>query len=195
MVAQQFQGSLLCGAARVAMNRTLSSALLAFTLLPAGLSADVLPQSTARVEMSDDAMGTTFSVVAIGRDRPRVEAAARAALDEAQRLDRLLSNYRNDSEWSAMNRGAARAPFKVSPELFDLPPACLAYSRASDGAFDITVGPLMKVWGFYKGDGALPRPDEVTQALDRIGYRHVVLNARDRTVRFDRDGIELDPGG
>jgi FAD:protein FMN transferase len=63
----------------------------------------------------------------------------------------------------------------VSPELFQLLADCMRYSRESEGAFDITVGPLMKVWGFYKGEGLLPRPTEVTAAVERVGYRHVRL--------------------
>ena len=53
----------------------------------------------------------------------------------------------------------------------------------------------MKTWGFYKGEGSLPRPADVRAALDRVGYRHVELNAETRTVRFTRQGIDLDPGG
>src|SRR5262245_15283718 len=65
------------------------------------------PPRVERVELSDQIMGTTFSVVVTGPSRARLEEAARAALDEAQRLDRLLSNYRPDSAWSDMNRDAA----------------------------------------------------------------------------------------
>src|SRR5262245_52179894 len=106
-----------------------------------------------RVEQSDEAMGATFDVVMYGRDRKTLETAAAAAFDEVHRLDRLLSNYRRDSEWSQVNRTAASRPVKISAELFQLLSDCLKYSRQSDGAFDITVGPLMKVWGFYKGEG------------------------------------------
>ena len=148
-----------------------------------------------RVESSDEAMGTTFSVVLYGSDRPTLEAAAAAAFNEVHRLDRLLSNYQPASEWSAVNRSAALRPVKVSPELFDLLSACFRYSRQSDGAFDITVGPLMKVWGFYKGEGLLPRKAEVARALSRVGYRHVTLDSAHQTVHFDRAGVELDPGG
>ena len=73
--------------------------------------------------------------------------------------------------------------------------ACVAYSRESEGAFDITVGPLMKLWGFYKGFGRLPSRAEVAAALPKVGYRHVHLDAAARTVWFDRAGVELDPGG
>ena len=140
-------------------------------------------------------MGSSFSLVLFGPDRPRLESAAAAAFAEAHRLDRLLSNYLAESEWSAMNRDAAGRPVRVTPELFALLSDCLEYSRMSDGAFDITVGPLLKVWGFYKGEGGLPQPEEVKDTLKRVGYRHVQLDPGPRTVRFARAGVDLDPGG
>lgn len=140
-------------------------------------------------------MGTTFSVVAYGEDQAALERAAAAAMGEAHRLDALLSNYQPTSEWSAVNRGASTAPVITSPELFTLLDACLAYSVASDGAFDITVGPLMKVWGFYKGEGQLPRAAEIATAMTRVGYRHIALDRTTRAVRFDAPGVEMDPGG
>jgi thiamine biosynthesis lipoprotein len=148
-----------------------------------------------RLQMSADAMGSTYTVELYGYDRVKMEAAADAALDETRRLDELLSNYRPESEWSEVNRLAATRPVKVSPELYRLLSACLEYSRASEGAFDITVGPLMKVWGFYKASGHLPHRAEVTAALVRVGYGHVHLDPAEQTVRFDRAGVEMDPGG
>ena len=152
-------------------------------------------QGLYRMEKSADAMGATFTVALFGTDRAAMEAAIDAALAEAQRLDALLSNYRPESEWSAVNRGAGSKPVKVSAELFRLLSACLDYSRESDGAFDITVGPLMKIWGFYKSSGHLAPKSEVEAALGRIGYRHVHLDRAAQTVAFDVPGIELDPGG
>jgi len=140
-------------------------------------------------------MGSTYSIELYGYDRVSMEAAADAALDEARDLDDMLSNYRPDSEWSEVNRRAAEGPVKASPELFGLLSACVEYSRESEGAFDITVGPLMKVWGFYKGTGYLPHRAEVAAALTKTGYRHILLDAAAQTVRFDRLGVELDPGG
>jgi thiamine biosynthesis lipoprotein len=147
------------------------------------------------MEKSADAMGATFTVALYGTNRAAMEAAIDGALAEAQRLDALLSNYRPESEWSAVNRGAGTKPVKVSAELFRLLSACLDYSRESDGAFDITVGPLMKIWGFYKSSGHLAPKSEVEAALGRIGYRHVHLDPAAQTVAFDVPGIELDPGG
>lgn len=163
---------------------------------PAGPApADGGSDEVVRVERSDGAMGSWFAVVLHGPDRDALEAAADAAFEEVHRLDRLLSNYRPASEWSAVNRDAASGPVRVSEELFDLLAACEKYSEQSDGAFDITVGPLMKAWGFYKGEGALPPEAELAEARRRVGYGKVRLQPADRTVRFLAEGVELDPGG
>ena len=167
--------------------------------LLAGLAAPLAGQAHGpellRLDKSAGAMGTAFSVALYGFDRVKMETAADAALEEARRLDEMLSNYRSESEWSQVNRQAAEKPVKVSAELFGLLAEAVEYSRQSQGAFDITVGPLMKVWGFYRGSGHLPHRAEVAAALTRVGYRHVHLDAQAGTVWFDRPGVELDPGG
>ncbi len=151
--------------------------------------------SLQRLEATVDAMGTTYTIVAYGSDGNRLRAAVEDASEEVRRLDRLLSNYLPASEWSQVNSLAAKQAVRVSPELFQLLAACVEYSRQSEGAFDITVGPLMKVWGFYKGTGHLPHRAEVRGALGHIGYQNIVLDPKDNTVRFARDGVEIDPGG
>lgn len=159
------------------------------------LPVAAFPAEMLRLESSIDAMGSTYSVVIYGTDRPRMEAAVEADFDEVRRLDDMLSNYKTGSEWSEINRDAAQRPVRLSPESFELLSDCLEYSRLSDGAFDITVGPLMKLWGFYKGSGRLPHRAEVRAVLMRVGYRHILLDRSNHTVRFDRPGIEIDPGG
>lgn len=153
-----------------------------------------------RLEATVDAMGTTYTIVVYGsgpngNDGNRLRAAIEEASEEARRLDRLLSNYLPASEWSQVNRMAAKQAVRVSPELFQLLAACLEYSRQSDGAFDISVGPLMKVWGFYKGTGHLPHRAEIRGAMGLVGYRNIVLDSKNSTVRLARDGVEIDPGG
>jgi len=140
-------------------------------------------------------MGATFSVVLYGSDRSSMDQAIDAAFEEAHRLDALLSNYRPESEWSRINREAAAGPVTVSPELFRLLSDCLEYSRASEGTFDVTVGPLMRAWGFFGGERHVPSTDQIREALDLVGYRHVRVDAQKQTLRFDRPGVEIDPGG
>lgn len=159
------------------------------------LRAAAGPGELLRLEASLDAMGTTYSVVLYGEDRDRLDLAADAAFEEARRLDRQLSHYRPASELSEVNRWAAERPVKVTPELFNLLTACQEYGRLSEGTFDITVGPLMKVWGFFKGSGQLPTRAEVAQALEQVGYQLLQLDAESRTVRFGRRDMALDLGG
>lgn len=161
-------------------------------------SASILCAGAARMlrmEASADAMGSAFSVVLYGEDRNQMQSAVDRALEEARRLDELLSNYKPGSEWSRVNREGADHPVVISNELFDLLGTCVNYSRLSEGAFDITVGPLMNIWGFYNGTGHLPRPGEVRDAMSRIGYRNIVLNSAARTVYLAQKNVNLDPGG
>jgi thiamine biosynthesis lipoprotein len=148
-----------------------------------------------RIEDSLDSMGTTYTVVAYAEDQQQLEDGVEAAFAEARRLESMLSNYRAQSEWSKVNREAARGAVQVSPELFDLLAAYLDASRKSLGTFDISVGTLMRVWGFYKGSGRLPSAGEVSGALEKVGYQNIVLDAQNRTVRFLKEGVEIDPGG
>jgi len=166
-----------------------------FLFLAAVWASAAGTEKLVRFEETLDAMGTGITVVAYGEDRFRLQAAVSAALDEAKRLDEMLSNYRPQSEWSSMNRLAAKQPFQASKELFDLLTACRDYNGSSDGAFDISVGPLMKIWGFYKGTGRFPHRAEIRSALSETGFDKVRLNPSDTTVRFVRPGVELDPGG
>jgi len=148
-----------------------------------------------RVETSVPAMGGTFSIVAYGPDADVLRSATEAAAEEARRLDQAMSNYVPSSEWSEINRDASRQPVRVSEEMFDLIAACVDYSKASEGAFDITVGPLMKVWGFYKGSGHLPHRAEVRTALAHVGYQYIQLDRSTHSVRFLRSEMNIDPGG
>src|SRR5438034_2092917 len=148
-----------------------------------------------RHEASRMSMGCAYAIIAYGRDGAALPGIVDTAFDEVDRIDRLMSHYKPESALSRLNRDAAGAPVTVAPELFGLIAESLRYSRESDGAFDITVGPLMKAWGFFRGGGRIPGSDELADLRRRVGYTHVVLDADQKTIRFDRPGVELDLGG
>jgi thiamine biosynthesis lipoprotein len=182
---------------REAPGATLFS-VLRHTTVAAALSsvcAVCLTAGQIREEGHIDAMGSIFSVIAYGETAEHARTAIDRALGEAARLDAMLSNYKPHSEWSEMNRAAADGPVRLSAELFHLIQFCLNVSRQSEGAFDISVGPLMRVWGFYKEAGHLANQAELSNAMQFVGYRNVILDARSQTVRFSKKGVELDPGG
>src|SRR4029453_7162523 len=92
-----------------------------------------------------------------------------AALDLVERLEAQLTVYRDTSEIVAINRRAAREGGVVEPRLFDLFARAVELSRATGGAFDITSGPLSKIWGFYRRQGSMPSAAEVAEALALVG--------------------------
>ena len=179
------------------MKNVSTAMLLAVPVLVCGsaLQSAAVDKAPLRLESSVDAMGSTYSMALYGTDETRLRVAAEEAAEEVRRLDRMMSNYLPNSDLSEINQGAANGPVRVIPELFDLLTRCVEYSRASDGAFDITVGPLMKVWGFYKGSGRFPHRAEIRGALARAGYQKLQLDAANRTVKFTRDGMNIDLGG
>ena len=164
-------------------------------VLAASGSSLLAGENLLRIESSLDAMGSVYTIVAYDEDRNALQSAIDLAFEEVSRLDGLLSNYKPRSEWSLVNREAGLHPVRVGPELFGLVEACLRYSQQSDGAFDITVGPLVRTWGFYKGSGRLPHRAEIREALAKVGYRNVILNRDNLTIRFAQPGVEMDPGG
>ena len=139
-------------------------------------------------------MGCAYAIVAYGEDAGALPGSVEAALDEVDRIDRLMSHYKPESPLSRLNREAADGPVSVEPELFGLIAESFRYSRESEGAFDITVGPLMKAWGFFRGEGRVPSAQELEALRSQVGHSHVVLDAAARTIRFD-PGVELDLGG
>jgi thiamine biosynthesis lipoprotein len=117
------------------------------------------------------------------------------AFDEVDRIDRLMSHDKANSPLSRVNREAAQHPVAVEPELFDFIVDAMRYHRDSDSAFDITVGPLMKAWGFFQGERRVPSENELATARRHVGVGHVLLNPISQTVGFDAYGVELDLGG
>jgi|GEM_PF-194669 len=170
-------------------------AMLGLSLLSAPLAPAAEKPELDRYEASASVMGSEMRIALYGPHRGALASAAVAAFDEARRIDRLISNYRDDSEWSRINARAAAEPVRVSPESVELLDKCLDYSRRSDGAFDVTVGSLVDAWGFFRGSGELPGGFRLRRALAATGYRHLQLDRAARTVRFDVDGLALDPGG
>ncbi len=154
-----------------------------------------MPSSNATsVAVARHAMATRFEIVLHGGDATRLRAAGEEALNEIERLESQLSFYQPTSEISRLNTHAANAPVRVEPALFRLLQHALRLSAETGGAFDITVAPLMRAWGFTKSSGQLPDPHALEEARKCTGWQLVELDAREFTVRFARPGVMLDLG-
>ena len=146
------------------------------------------------VREARQAMGTRWEIVLPGEERPRLMGAAEEALDEVERLEAQLSKFKIESDVSGINTFAATEPVRVEPRLFSLLRRALAVSRETEGAFDLTVGPLLRAWGFVGGAGLLPDPAELEAAREVVGFELVELDEEASTIRFLREGVNLDLG-
>lgn len=144
------------------------------------------------------AMGTEFEIrIAITPETSEftAQAAAQEAFATIDDLESRISNWRPDSQATYMNKHAAKEPVRVAPDIFELLAFSEAVYRDTNGAFDPTVGPLIELWGFYKGEGRLPSQPELDAALEKVGYDKVALDAPELTVSYLQPGVHLDFGG
>lgn len=146
------------------------------------------------VTLARNAMATRFEIVLYGDDARSLRAAGEEALEEISRLEAQLSLYQPTSEIAHLNDRAAREPVRVTPGVFALLQRAKNISQESGGAFDITIAPLVRCWGFMHGRGHIPLPDALAEARAKIGMHLVRLNEADSTVRFAREGVMLDLG-
>jgi thiamine biosynthesis lipoprotein len=178
------------------MRRPLLALALYLTLANTAPPPPASSDSLRHVEASRMSMACLYVIDAYAAvDEEPLRNTLEAALDEVDRIDRLMSHYKRESPLSRLNREAGQHAVPVDPELFAFIKRSLQYSEASEGAFDITVGPLMKAWGFFTGEGHLPTDMELSAARRRVGAHHLILDENERTIRFDVEGVELDLGG
>ena len=139
-------------------------------------------------------MATRFEVALSGGEPASLRAAGEEALDEISRVESRLSLYRGDSEIAAINRHAGRQPVRVSQEVFNLLRQAARLSAETGGAFDPTIAPLMRCWGFMTSTGSRPTNEQLETARSLTGMSRVILSEDDLTVRFEQEGMMLDLG-
>lgn len=136
-------------------------------------------------------MACEFAIQYHAVDGPAATDAAIAALDLIDQLEAQLTIYRETSEILELNRAAAYRPAEVEPQLFALLEFCAWLHGATQGAFDITSGPLSRWWGFLQRDGRVPADADVAAALASVGFDKVELDRAVRTIRFLAPGVEI----
>src|SRR5438552_1579153 len=160
-----------------------------FTFDLAGAGA----RSTHWVRVHRQAMACRFEVT-LSSDAARHVAAARAALDEADRVEAALTVFRDTSELMRVNRLAGSGPVAIDDRLFALLTMSQQLSYATGGAFDITSTPMSRCWGFLRREGRVPATADIDWARSAVGANLVELDADAQTVRFAREGVELNLG-
>jgi thiamine biosynthesis lipoprotein len=149
----------------------------------------------SRVELEGHHMGTRFRVVVVHEDPAQGLAAGRAALERVAELDERLSDYRPESELSRLSRASGGAPVPCSPDLWRVLALAAEVAERTGGAFDVTVGPAVRLWRRAGRRGELPEEGELEEARRRTGPDLVDLDPVHRTARGLVPGMRLDLGG
>ena len=139
-------------------------------------------------------MGTVFAIHLYAESESQALSFFEVAFEEIERLEETLSKFRPSSEICRINRLAATQAITTDPEVFSLIEQSCAYAEQTGGAFDITVGPLMRTWGFFRAEGHFPNAQELNAAKERTGFDKVLLDRATRTIHFAGPGMELDLG-
>ncbi len=170
---------------RLVTVRVLTSALL--LLLAAGAS------TVHAVTLKDPRgpMGSRFEITAVHPDPQKCQAAIDAAYAEIDRIEALISEWRESSRVSEINRQAGVAPVEVPKELANLVRRSLKVSALTDGAFDVTFHTVGRLWNFKSRTAPVPAKEAIAAALADTGYRHVLLDEKRSTVYLDRKGTRI----
>lgn len=145
-------------------------------------------------EISRRAMACEFQILwDMDRYGPATDTALEA-LDLVDQLESQLSVYQSDSEVSQVNQHAGQRPIPVESGLFQLLEQCKKLHEQTAGCFDITSGPLSRLWGFHRRQGELPDPAHINETRRQVGTRWLELDADQETVHFINAGLEINLG-
>ena len=155
-------------------------------------SADAQP---TRFEFSRPQMGSRFGIVLYAENEATARQAAEAAFARVEELNGILSDYDPQSELRRLCDQPAGTAVAVSDDLLAVLTRGQRLSAQSDGAFDVTVGPVVRLWRRARRQQALPDADLLAEARARVGHRLVRVDSRQQTVTLAKDAMRLDLGG
>jgi thiamine biosynthesis lipoprotein len=156
-------------------------------------TTDRLPE---RFEFTQIQMGMPFRIVLYAPNADSANAAARAAYVRIKQLNGIMSDYDPESELMRLCQTAgSEKAVPVSRDLLVVLSHSLALSRQSDGAFDVTVGPVVKLWRKARREKRFPAADELAAARVLVGYGNIRLDEKAGTVELLKPGMLLDLGG
>jgi thiamine biosynthesis lipoprotein len=189
------------------MTRFQGFALVAMSaVVPIGVAAGNWQLETAnwklraaaplhRYESVEPHMGTLVKITVYTSGEDEARGAFRAGFGRIGELDAILSDYKPESELSRLTGIAIGAPAPVSRDLYNVLEAAQQLAEATAGAFDVTQGPVIRLWREARRSKQVPGADALREAASRTGYRKLHLDPARCTVKLDQPGMALDVGG
>ena len=173
------------------LNPVLVAAMLAILWSGFAPAAGTL----SRFEESQPHMGTMARIVIYAPSAEAAAAATRSAFERIRELDNVLSDYKAESELTRLSHQSGGQPVEIGSDLFRVLAAAQNLAVRSDGAFDVTAGPVIRLWRRARRQRALPEADRIAAALDVTGFRWLSLDAKQQTAQLAKSGMLLDVGG
>ena len=155
--------------------------------------ASLQPGHRQVVRRAHYVMGTIFEITAYGADREETVAAVEQSFTAIRQADEILSHYRAESDLMRLNRSASQGTVTVDRDLYRVLEEALRFARLSEGAFDVTVGPLVRLWSEAAGRDRAPSEQEILETRKRVGSAKVEL-LPELQVRFAQRGLEINLG-
>lgn len=136
-------------------------------------------------------MGSVFEISLVGTDSASLAYQIQLVIDEIERIENLISEWRPNTQISEVNRNAGIRPVKVDREVFELTRRAISYSILSDGAFDISVAALDKIWRFDGNMDALPSDAAVQNSVTKVGFEKIELDSIASTIFLKQSGMKI----
>jgi thiamine biosynthesis lipoprotein len=150
------------------------------------------PKKDKKIDKYATKMDTIIHLTAYG---PNASKAIDAAFNRVDEIENMASSSINTSDVSKINEAAGKEYVKVHPEIIKIIKTSLKYSKISNGVFDITVNPLIKLWGIGTIDEKIPTDYEIKEKLALVGYSNININEDDNSIRLMKQGMSIDLGG
>lgn len=159
--------------------------LLLFCLQAVLLQSQVVRKRTIKL------MGSRFDITISAKSAPEAEAYIDTAIVEIERIENVLSEWRQGTLVSEINRNAGIKPVKVTPELLGLTERALHFSKLTDGAFDISFASMDKIWKYDGSMTELPSEESVKKSVQKVGYKNILLDKKNSTIFLKLPGMKI----
>jgi thiamine biosynthesis lipoprotein len=170
--------------------------LLAFAVVAIFCHWVAAAEPPSRFEFTEPQMGVPFKIVVYAADDAVANRAARAAFRRIEELNDILSDYEDESELNRLSRGSPHAePVQVSDDLFRVLELSQLLAARTEGAFDVSVGPLVRLWRRARRQRELPTDERLAAARRAVDHRAIKLNRERKTVQLTKPRMRLDLGG
>jgi thiamine biosynthesis lipoprotein len=140
-------------------------------------------------------MGTFARVVVIAKNSNAAGKCIESAFTQINKVDDLMSDYKSDSEISRLNRDGFKKAVKLSQSTYEVLQKSIEFSKRTNGAFDVSIGPLVELFRKAKDEQIFPDQNEIADARSKVGFEKLKLDDENRTVQFTVEGMQLDLGG